>query len=240
MKSQTGWGVLALLATLSLPTLVSAEDKISTPGLSREDALKHAKNVAKRTQAVLSFAELVDELTKTKGELTVKSAGRTPVAEKTFFGVEFLVSGVEFEDSVTNKLFGTEVPGRRIAVKICLDCNVECRVDVSNIKITRHEEYNNTVVVVVPKLELIGRLPEGKEYTYEVDYGNLRAKWIDSDEARVVRKEMVAKAALKAAQEFGKSEVMVEFRKGFKAELGRLLKTTLPEGHRIEIKFGDE
>ena len=73
-----------------------------------------------------------------------------------------------------------------------------------------------------------------------MDYGNLRAKWIDSDEARTVRKEMVNNASRKAAEDFGKSEVMVEFRKGFKRELRAFLKPSLPEGRRIEIKFGDE
>lgn len=196
--------------------------------------------MAKRTHGALALAELLDELTKTKGDLTLKSAGKTPVAEKTFFGVEFLVPEVEFEKSITNTVFGQAVPGRKIAVKIWIDCDVECRVDVANIKIARHEEYEDTVLIVVPKLELIGRVPDDREYKYEVDYGNLRAKWIDSDEARTVRKEMVNNASRKAAEDFGKSEVMVEFRKGFKRELRAFLKLSLPEGRRIEIKFGDE
>jgi len=240
MKLRFVWVTLAALLTVSLPAVATAEDKRPTPPPTRADALKHAKDVAKRTQGALGIVDLLNELTKAKSELTLKSAGRTPVAEKTFFGVEFLVPQVEFENSVTNSVFGIEVPGRRVSVKIWLDCDVECRVDVANIKIARHEEYEDTVVVIIPKLELIGRVPEGRDYKYEVDYGQLRAQWIDSDEARTVRKEMVAKASRKAAEEFSKGEVMVEFRKSFKRELRAFVKPSLPEGRRIEIKYGDE
>ncbi len=240
MKFLPVWSVLAVGVLLARAAGVSAEDGRPAGGPTREDALKQAKTIAGRVHGALMLAELLDELTRTRGDLTLKSAGRRAVPEKTFFGVEFLVPDVEFEDFVTNKVFGGEVPGRRVEVKIWLDCDVECRVDVGNIKIARHEDYEDTILVILPKPELIGRVPEGREYRYQVDYGWLRAKWLDSDEARSVRKEMVSRAARKAGEEFSKSEALVEFRKGLKRELRAFLKTTLPEGRRIEIRFGDE
>src|SRR6478752_4742549 len=121
-------GVLVLSAAFVPNRVVCAAE--SSAGLTKEGVLKHAKKMAKQTQTLLALADLLDELTKTKGELVLKSAGKAPVTEKTFFGVEFRVPQVEFEDSVTNKVFGTEVPGRRVSVKIWLDVEVECRIDV--------------------------------------------------------------------------------------------------------------
>jgi hypothetical protein len=222
-----------------VPQQARSDDKVPISGVTAADAARCAKAVAKRLSDVIALADLLDELTKTKGELILKSSGR-PVAERAFFGVEFLVPNVEFEDSVTNTVFGKEIPGRRVAIKICVDCDVECRVEVGSIKLVRHDDYEDTAWIVVPKPELIGRVPEGREFTYEVDYGRLRAKWLDSDEARAVRKEMLTKAARKAADDFSKNDLMIEFRKGLKRELRTFMKASVPQGRRIEIKFGDE
>jgi hypothetical protein len=231
---------MALFAALLAPAGARAGGKVPAGGLSKADVLRAATLVARRTEAVIAVADLLDELTRTKGELALKSAGRKPVVEKTYFGVEFRVPEVEFEDCFTNAVFGAEVPGRRVSVTIRVDCQVDCRVDAANIRVARHEDYEDTVVITVPTIEVIGRVPEGREYRYEVDYGRLRSKWLSGEEAREFRKGMVAGAARKAADEFRRGPMMKEFRKGFKRELRRYLKPAFPADRRIEIRFEED
>jgi hypothetical protein len=234
--------LLAQVASFVLlfgPSSIRA-DETRPVKLTKETALGLARDMAKRTNTVLEMADLLDELTKTRTGIVLKSAGRTPVAEKTLFGVEFRVPEVEFEDAVTNTAFGAEIPGRRVSVKLWVDCDVECRVNVANIKLARHEDYADTVILTLPKLEVIGHVPEGREYRFETDFGVLRNKWWDSEVARSMRKEMLSKAGRKAANELANSEMMVEFRKGVKRELRAVLRPTLPAGRRIEVKFEEE
>lgn len=223
--------MLILLLVLVLPTSVRADGK------TNEKALKLVKHLSRAMDVV----ELLDEVTKTKGEITLKSAGK-PIAERTFFGVEFLVPNVEFEDYVTSAAFGKEIPGRRVTVTMCVDCDVECRIDLGKIKVVRHEEYEDTTVIVIPPMELIGRVPEGRKYDYTVSYGKVRSKWLwlDSGAGRAVRSEMETKVANKAAEDFAKSDLMNTFRKDFKRELRANIKPSVPSGRRIDIKFGEE
>src|SRR5438067_1448017 len=88
---------IAITAALNTPSLSWGEAPSVNDGkvLAKTKAIKQAKSIAKRTSAVLEMAELLDELTKTRGDLVLKAAGRKPIAEKTFFGVEFRVPDVE-------------------------------------------------------------------------------------------------------------------------------------------------
>jgi hypothetical protein len=238
MKYAVCLGVVALSVALAGPTNAHAQS--SSALMKKTTALKFAKIAAKEVSTTIDIAEILDELTKTEGELALVSLGRNPVKKGTFIGTEFLVPQVEFEDHISNKLSGWEIPWRRVNVKICIDCDVECRVNISDIKFARDESYEDTVVVTVPELELIGRVPQGREFQYEVDYGALRAQWLDSENARILRKKMVSGATRKAVEELRNDQKIVEFRKEFKRDLHALLKRTLPKDRRIVIKFEEK
>jgi hypothetical protein len=231
--------IIAICAVAQAP--LRAEEPECPPMLSKEAVRDAVKIVAESPWIKgLVWLDFLDQVTKSKSRLEFKDAPKKPVPERSYFMTEFLVRDVEFETSMTNRAFGREVPGRRIAANIKVDCNVECRIDVAHVRLQPHERYKDTFLLILPNPEIVGRVPAGRVYHYEIDYGAFRSSILDSENAQSLRESALYGVSGAAERMFREGPFLAEFRKGLKKQLDDFLWSTLPKEFRITILFEDE
>jgi hypothetical protein len=164
------------------------------------ELVKYAARLGKRAAPYLELLQLADELTTCEGGVQFHSAGK-PVLESLHLEARFRLPAVEVEDFVTNAIFATEVPGRRVSVRLRIDCVVHCSLNLSKFRVERDRDYPDTLVVHVPDVDVRATLPQEKA-TYSVDYGRLRSRLLDSDKADDLKKKLYRAACDRAAREF--------------------------------------
>ena len=126
-------------------------------------------------------------------------------------------------DQVANEVFGTEVPGRRVAVTVKVDCVVRCTIDLHAIEIAPDPDYPDTVVVTLPPVRVSADFGEGAE----AEYGRLRNSLLDGEKAAELRREMYAAARRKAADSFGEVSLLA-FRDEPAREVEKLFRKQFP------------
>ncbi|MDB5306950.1 MAG: hypothetical protein JWO38_1152 [Gemmataceae bacterium] len=204
---------------------------------TKAGGLRGAKKIAGKVNPLLTVSELMDEATTTTDGVKLKSRGSTPVREKTYFGVRYTVPKVTFTDYYTNTVLGREVPGRRVTVTITVDCNVDCQVLVDEITFAWSKDKPKTLIVTVPPIEVVGSVPS-QEYPYEVYYGEARNRDLNTDDAKVFRKEMIRKVGDVATDEFKKGEVFKALEEGLQSELQEFIAAGCPKGTTVVVVFG--
>jgi hypothetical protein len=182
----------------------------------------------------VEWARFLDKLTEQQGEAELTSAGGAPVLEKLKLVAQFRVPDVVVQDYLTNTICYLEVPGRRIATTIRIDCQVECSLDLKKVKVERDPDHEDTLTIVLPELEIRATIPKGTEYHYDTDYGGLRSQYLDSGTAKELRERTVRKAEELAEERF-RQESHSAFRSTLTRELQESLRKQLAP-LRVHIK----
>ena len=186
-----------------------------------------------RVQAVLKVARVLDRATETRGRTRVTAAA-LPEPVGMCLVTTFRVRKVRVENYLTNKVFGKEIPGRRVSATVTVDCLVAVSLDVKRIKVEPDPNSPDLVRVTLPTFDLSADFAPGADATYEVSYGKLRNKWFSRKKAEELRKTMYREAKDKAARQFAGAGLSV-----FRRELIRALEHELHAHfpyHRITVR----
>jgi hypothetical protein len=197
------------------------------------DLIKHAARLGKKAAPYLELLQLADEVTTREGGVRFHMAGK-PVLEALCLEARFRLPAVEVEDFVTNAIFSAEVPGRRVSVRLRLDCIVHCSLDLGQFRVERDRDYSDTFVVYVPPIEVRATLPRESAVAYQVDYGHLRSRLLDSDRADDLKRKLYRAACERAVQEFRKASLPL-YRNELVKQLQRALRARFP-GLRIHVE----
>jgi hypothetical protein len=226
------FGALAMGCLLTFARPVHAQTKLPRAG-SRVALEKQARKFAGRVAPLLDLAEFLDRVTERRGGPRARLTRRATL-KSLHLEARFHVPQVEVEDYLTNRVFGREVPGRRVAVKVRVDCEVRCSLDLGKIKVRLDRDYPDTVEIILPDFEVTATFPKGAEATYEVDYGRLRSPYIDSGAGAGLRKEMYKEVKRQAVEEFTQGSLST-YRREVARELQRQLRSKFPRA-RIHVK----
>jgi hypothetical protein len=217
-------------------TAKSKDDVVDKP--TKEGGQAGAKKLVESCIFLIKVAEKLDELTTTKDGVKLISNGSTPQRQKTYFGIKYLVPKVTISDFYTNTVLGREIPGRRVTVKITVDCDVDCRILVDDITFAWSKDKPKTLIVTLPPLDLSASVPKGRKYDYDVEYGSARNPDRNSSDAMSFRKEMIRKVGDVAKEEFKQGVVFTALQEGLKSGLQDFLTAGCPKGTTVVIVFG--
>jgi hypothetical protein len=156
-----------------------------------------AARLGRQAVPYLELVALADELTTHTAGPQAHTAGK-PALESMHLEARFRVPVVA-EDHLTNSLLSLEVPGRRVSVRLRVECIVHCTLDLANF---RTERKGAAVTVRLPELETHVTVPDGDEPAWVVQYGLLRSRWLDADRADLLGRRLVEAARARAAEEF--------------------------------------
>ncbi|MCS6897417.1 MAG: hypothetical protein NZM29_05535 [Nitrospira sp.] len=170
---------------------------------------------------------------------TLNSLGDQPVPEDGYyFGVTYLLPKYRFTEGSISTVLGQEVPGRQLTVEIRVDCEVDCRVKVSEASISWIDQ--KTLKLTLPEVEVIGRVPKGRVYEWVAEHGALRVRAMDADEVTRMRKRMLSEAAEIAAAEFKKGQWFRLVRESLRQELTDFVMKLCPSGTTVIVKYAEE
>jgi hypothetical protein len=188
------------------------------------DIAKYATRLGKQAAPYLELVALADQVTTREGVTKVR-AGK-PALESLRLDARFRLP-VEVENYVTNAVLFAEVPGRRVAVRLRVDCLVYCSLDLSGFRVERDRDYPDTVVIRLPEFEVEAAPAAVVAADCRIDYGRLRTRWLDSDKAGALREKLLKAAREKAAEEF-RATALPAYRQEFANQLQRQLRARFP------------
>lgn len=155
-----------------------------------------AARLGRQAVPYLELVALADELTTHTAGPRAHTAGK-PALESMHLEARFRVPVVA-EDHLTNSLLSLEVPGRRVSVRLRVECVVHCTLDLAGF---RTERRGDTVTVRLPEVETHVSVHDG-EPAWVVQYGRLRSRWLDADRADLLGRRLLEAARARAAEEF--------------------------------------
>src|SRR5262245_11703956 len=144
-----------------------------------------ARGVAQKAALLLDVLKALDRKTEQQGEAKLKTMGR-PTLASLHLEARFTVPEVSVESHVTNAVRGIEVPGRRVTVRLRVDCVVRCSMNLERIRIEKGKGSVPSITVTLPECEVSGVLPNAEDADVEVHYGKLRSKKHDARKAEVL------------------------------------------------------
>ena len=203
-----------------------------------ESAAKTAKKFAERLNFALELSKLL--INEKADGLKVKSDGSSPEVLGSYFGVTFKVTNVTAANSYVDTILGYEVPGRRVTVTVTVDCIVECKIDCGNIKCFWSKDEPRTLVITIPPIEIAASIPPGQEYSYMVEYGFARVRWLEGDKARNLCTEILLGMGSVAADNFKKGNVYAAFQKGIREEVRKFVTPLCPKDTKVEVIFKEK
>jgi hypothetical protein len=189
---------LAISATLITATKSHCSDDAKPKGgIQPVDPQKFLNALCQYIKS-FEFAAEVDELTEQQSAIREKGAG-TPHQEGTHLVFTYRVPEIELESSLTNSIWGVEIPGRTLSAAIRVDCLVHCWIDPDRIRGKRDPNVPTRLNVQGPNFSrFTAEFPENEFARYENEYGFLRSKYLDGAKATRLREELYQHAKTKA------------------------------------------
>jgi hypothetical protein len=213
--------IAGLVVFLAIPAAVRSADPV-------EEALQQgARGLAKKAALLINLLDVLDRKTEKLGEAKLKTMGR-PTLESLHLEARFKVPEVSVDAHVTNAVGGVEVPGRRVTVRLRVDCEVRCSMNLERIRIEKGKGSAPSVTVTLPDCEVLGILPKAEDADVEVHYGKLRSKKRDAKKAEALERRLLDEARDRAVERF-RSESLKSYRTEVARELERQLKARFPK-----------
>jgi len=132
-----------------------------------------------------------------------------------------------------------EIPGRTIEVSVECECLIDVRFNIGRVKLQGVFRDNKpTVVVLLPEPEFHARFPGGKVAKFKVDYGILRSKWLDSDDAIVFRQGLYKKL-IDAAEMQYRTQHFDTLRQTVQHDVQSALQSVVPEVE-VVVEFQEQ
>ena len=178
------------------------------------------------------------EATRVTGGVTIPSAGGSPQYKGSFFSTEFVIPDVEADQIDTNTVFGYEIRERRLTTTVKASCNVECKVNVDDIKI-EYRTADKTWVAHLPKMQLNVSPVEDSACEWSFSYGFLRGEWCDKAAVALLKTSVLAQLPTKAAEEFNSGPQRTAMEAKLTDELKKLLTSGPQMDIKLEVKFAE-